>query len=408
MYLILSGSISMYKDYRQPDESRVAVLGTGDFFGEMALFLGKIPTVSALASSEAVLLIINQENLLYFFTREPQAMFALAKTLCIRLDYLGDSGAGIYLAAEESESAEAENAAAPLEPAEQQENLAAAPAVEAPEPEASDPLPDPEPPAAEIPPLAALVTSAPTLFPEGHKLGQYHLALTPDPKYVYEKSVICPICEHSFKSYAVRRSRMIAERTERDLRVIYKGVEPLYYDVITCPKCWYSALSESFKNAASIHRATINETMLPYKAEMGLNFGLQQDEIALFAGYYLALLCLPVCFAGQYILNGKLWMKLSRLYADGQDEEMQRYAAKKALTAYQAAYEKSRVPAKSVQQLCYIIGELSYMFDDPLTARRYFFLAKTDKNGNQFVGNLAEDRLEDIKAEEKQKREAEE
>jgi hypothetical protein len=55
-----------------------------------------------------------------------------------------------------------------------------------------------------------------------------------------------------------------------------------------------------------------------------------------------------------------------------------------------------------MQQLCYIRGELSHRSGELIAARRYFFLAKTDKEGNNALRWQAEDRLEEIKQEEAQ------
>jgi uncharacterized protein (DUF2225 family) len=270
------------------------------------------------------------------------------------------------------------------------------PASGAPSPETDAPKPGPPRAETASPPH---FSGAPSLFPSGHRLSGYHLPLTPrDAKYVYEKNIACPVCEHTFKAYALRSSRLVAERTEYDLRVRYKGVEPLYYDVVTCPKCWYSALADVFQHTGRrVRQAELDALMLPHKAEIGLNFGLIEDTATLFAGYYLALTCLPACFTEPRLLAGKLWLKLSRLYNDCGDEAMKRYAESNALAAYKAAYEKSRVPAKQMQQLCYIIGELCAAEGDADAARRYFFLAKTEKDGTQVIRRYAEDRLEKLK-----------
>jgi uncharacterized protein (DUF2225 family) len=246
--------------------------------------------------------------------------------------------------------------------------------------------------------------TVPSLFPAGHKMEMYHLPLaSADKKYIYEKNIVCPVCGHAFKAYTVRLSRLVSEGMDRDLRVRYRGVEPLYYDVITCPKCWYSALVQVFKEVGARRRSTIDEMMLPFKAEMGLHFGLIQDTVTLFAGYYLALCCLPICFAGQPLLAGQLWLRLRRLYGDCGDGAMQRHAARQALAAYQEAYETSYIPAGQMQQLYYIIGELSAAEGGASAARRYFFLAKTNKDGNQVIRRYAEDRLEELKAEQPSK-----
>ncbi|MDR0671918.1 MAG: DUF2225 domain-containing protein [Oscillospiraceae bacterium] len=383
MYLLLSGSVGLYGAYHGPEESRAAaVLSAGDFFGERALLLDRTPVLTAVALTPTVLLSVGQENMTLFCQRAPEAVHALLKALCRRLSSLDDAGDGVAVSP-------------PLRP-----DTAPAP-VRAPD---DAPAPDAGAVGAEAePPASGAITpsrfwTVPSLFPPGHRMEAYHLPLTlADKKYIYEKNIVCPVCGHAFKAYTVRLSRLVSEGMDRDLRVRYQGVEPLYYDVITCPKCWYSALLQVFKEVGARRRSAIDELMLPYKAEMGLHFGLIQDTVTLFAGYYLALCCLPVCFAGQPLLAGQLWLRLSRLYSDCGDGAMKRHAAGRALAAYQEAYETSYIPAKQTQQLYYIIGELNAAEGNTTAARRYFFLAKTDKDGNQIIRRHAEDRLEELK-----------
>jgi uncharacterized protein (DUF2225 family) len=396
MYRVLSGQVGLYHNGQQPEGTPAAILEAGACFGEGALLFGQTCSDTAVALSDTALLAISLSTLEQFCREDPATVIDLIKAL----------RAPTYAAYSQPTG---HDEPAP-EPA-----FAAEPAVPATEVAAPEPVSPAiaeaktSPPADESPDVWTTDCAAlPSLFPAGHQLYHYQLPVEQvDTKYIYERAAICPVCGQSFKTCALRHSRLVVERMDTNLRNRYKGVEPMYYDVVTCPKCWYSALDDVFKTAAAANRKreAIDEMMLPYKAEMGLNFGLTRDTMTIFAGYYLALRCLPVCFAGQPLLSGKLWMKLSHLYADCHDENMRHYAARKALAAYQSAYETAHVPPKQVQQLCYIIGELSRQFHDATTARRYLFLAKTEKEGSQVIRRYAEDRLEDIKAAEAAKRE---
>ncbi|MDR1157445.1 MAG: DUF2225 domain-containing protein [Oscillospiraceae bacterium] len=386
MYLLLNGRVGLYRAHRSPKEHRTAVLGAGDFFGERALLLGQTSALTAVALTPAVLLAVGPESMPSFCRHAPEAVCALLKALCRRLASLDDAGDGVSVSPPLRLDTAVTSKAAPTATA-----IVAATGVQtdAVEAESSgDGTITPSP-----------FWSVPSLFPAGHRMEAYRLPLTPvDKKYVYEKNIVCPVCEHAFKAYTVRLSRLVSDGMDRDLRVRYQGVEPLYYDVITCPKCWYSALVHVFKEVGARRRAAVDEMMLPFKAEMGLHFGLIQDTVTLFAGYYLALRCLPVCFTGQPLLAGQLWLRLRRLYSDCGDAAMQRHAASQALAVYQEAYETSYIPAKQMQQLCYILGELNAAESNTAAARRYLFLAKTNKDGNQVIRRHAEDRLEELKA----------
>jgi len=358
LYILLQGSALAHTDARPNKKTQFITYKTGDFFGEAALFFGQIPTMSVVATEEVVALVIDREYAGKFFGAYPEAAIDFVGELCRRI-----------------------GSSPPLPPA-----LA--------NPETAQPQ-VPSPPSAPAKP-AALHSPQPivasSLFPEGH--AHHELAITnADKEYLFTKNFTCPICSHSFKRLAVKTSKLISEHTDSDLRVHYVGIEPLYYDVITCPHCWYSALTEMFKDGVS-SKAKLDQLIKPYKEQLPLQLGEDLDSLTVFAGYYLAITCAPKCFRKYDAILGKLWIKLSRLYDDCQNEKMTLYTTEQALKGYMGAYEKSDMPPKQNQQLFYIIGELSLRLNDLPNARRFFFQAKTYRDGSPVLKRQAEDRIE--------------
>ncbi|MDD6328520.1 MAG: DUF2225 domain-containing protein [Lachnospiraceae bacterium] len=73
---------------------------------------------------------------------------------------------------------------------------------------------------------------------------------TPEEKEkdaIYDKQFTCPVCDQRFTSKVVRAGKLkLSDKKDTDLRPIYEDVDPIKYDVITCDKCGYSALSRYF------------------------------------------------------------------------------------------------------------------------------------------------------------------
>jgi len=74
--------------------------------------------------------------------------------------------------------------------------------------------------------------------------------------FFQKNDTVCPVCEHKFKKEELRvgGGRLIAGPLGNDLRRYYEAskkfgdVYPLIYYVITCPGCYYSALTTDFLN----------------------------------------------------------------------------------------------------------------------------------------------------------------
>ena len=262
--------------------------------------------------------------------------------------------------------------------------------VSAPEAEAPTPAPAPAPAAPEV--MAETVTTERAeLFLEGH--GIYDLGMDNNSPLLYQKSLTCPMCAHGFKAPAVRTSKLVAERTDSDLRVHYAGIEPLHYEAITCPKCWYSALLDQFEEADRSPSKRFFEEMLQLREGLPLDFAEPPDSVSVFASYYLALRCAPLCFYRHETLLPRLWVKLGRLYEDCGDTALWNLCCERALEAYLYIYGHTDVPPAQLQQICYMLGELNMRLGRTREARRFFFEAKTDPMGTPAVKRMADQRL---------------
>ena len=80
-----------------------------------------------------------------------------------------------------------------------------------------------------------------------------------DKDCVFQKSYTCPICDSKFKNLTVKQGKARMESSDIDLKINYKGIEPLKYDVILCPVCGYAALERYFDRVSVFQRKNIIE-----------------------------------------------------------------------------------------------------------------------------------------------------
>lgn len=386
MIVVLKGDVGVFKNYRKQNEEMIATIGPGDFFGETALLLEKSAPFTTVALSDVIALPINRLTAVSFIRDEPDMAYELMKAMCGRLDRVG--------AAYEKLSGRLWVDADSL-PREPSAAVQPAKAPEAPPaPPVTAPSPAPAPACADAAPAAPSPTGS-SLFPEGH--GCYRLPLeNEDRALMMEKSHTCPICKKEFKTMAVRTSKLVVDRVDSDMRSRYKGVEPLYYDVVTCPNCLYSAMSDMF-NSPDYSKIEPLKELQGLKGEVESMFSAPVDAFSVFAGYYLALLCAPKCFAAHQMAAAKLLVKLGRVYQDCGDAKMEEQTAKRALDSYMYIYLNEKSTPAMDQQLCIIIGELNLKVNDLKNARDFFFKAKTNKEGTPLLKMQAENRLADIR-----------
>lgn len=376
MYILLQGNVALLD---QKDNKIMTTVGPGEFFGDTVAFLENSPPFISIAINDVIALPIDASTAMDFIAQEPALTYELIKSMCLRFDQLN--------AAYETLCGHQWVDPNPLP-------------IEAP---TSEVQPSQEPiqkPAAQAPkaePPCSPSNPAFSLFPAGHK-GNYELNLpNADREHLMDKEHICPICNSKFRALKVKSSKLVLVGTSNDMRRQYQDIEPTYYEVVTCPHCLYSALATMF-DKPDIKKGVQLNPLKNIKDNTTISFGDHPDTSAIFAEYYLALFCVDKCFAQPQLAQAKLLIKLSWIYHDCNDEQMEAETTKQALDAYMNAYLQLNMPAEQEQQLCMIIGELNFKLGNSRSAREFYLKAKINRSGTNVLKRKAEDRLEDIKA----------
>lgn len=81
--------------------------------------------------------------------------------------------------------------------------------------------------------------------------------------FLFDKSFTCPVCEHTFKSKAVKTGKNKLLSVDMDLRPKYKDVDALKYDSIVCDKCGYAALTRYFTTVTEAQAKLISSKITP-------------------------------------------------------------------------------------------------------------------------------------------------
>jgi uncharacterized protein (DUF2225 family) len=315
MFILLQGGASVYKNHGKFNQQEITILRLGGFYGENCLFLNRETTGSLVATSDSVIMAVNEKNYAEAFSRQPDLAFSMIGQLVRRLDSANKT---IDQMNSKDKSGVIDTGFSKSE-----------------------------------------------LFPPTH--GAYTLALTNEKsEFVFKNAMTCPLCGAKFETLSILTSRLRREGTDRDLRVRYIGVEPMHYDIVSCPECLYSAPVDIFPNAARKFENAVRTELGRFAGQGLVKPGMARDSATVFAGYYLAIRSVPICFDEFQTIVGGLWQKLSRLYMDVGNEELYLFASDNAAKNYD-------------------------------NARNFFYQAKINRQGTPVMVQQADRRLEDIK-----------
>lgn len=197
--------------------------------------------------------------------------------------------------------------------------------------------------------------------------------------YIYSKIHTCPVCNMEFDNWALRTSKLRLNGTDLDLRPLYEPFDPLYYDVVMCPYCGYSAMNNYFYNLIASKEDIIREMVSP-------NFVYREypmicsENIAI-KRYLVALLC-TLAKGAKNSERAHLCLKLSWINRDKKDIEQELLFQRYALAGFKAAHQEEEFPICGMDEpaVMYLLGELSRRAGDSDEAQRYISRALSARN----------------------------
>ena len=78
--------------------------------------------------------------------------------------------------------------------------------------------------------------------------------------FLFDKSYTCVVCDKTFESRTVKSAKVRRVGADRDLRPKYLYIDPLKYEVVSCPYCGYSAPNKYFGHLSTLQIKFVKES----------------------------------------------------------------------------------------------------------------------------------------------------
>ena len=85
LHIVVEGGVRVVVLSPAGDEATIALLGPGEFVGDLALLDGRVRSASAIASQPTRTLVVTRANFRRWLTQRPRAALALLETLSLRV-----------------------------------------------------------------------------------------------------------------------------------------------------------------------------------------------------------------------------------------------------------------------------------------------------------------------------------
>lgn len=200
-----------------------------------------------------------------------------------------------------------------------------------------------------------------------------------EEEVLFDKTYECPVCYGTIKERTLRTGKVKLLHTDMDLRPVYEKMEPLKYDVITCPHCGYAVLTRYFQGLTSMQIKEVKE-------KISKSFKSSDEKKATYT-YEEAIERYKLCLVNTIVKHGKASEKayiclkggwLVRSMMENMDADDADYAAKRkeareqereflrnALEGFIAARQSESYPMAGMDEITveYLIAVLAMEFE---------------------------------------------
>ncbi len=214
---------------------------------------------------------------------------------------------------------------------------------------------------------------------------------------IYEKEIICPVCENRFKAKAVKISAPRMVKKDSDFFIRYENINPYFYDVWLCNICGYAAMKIDFERIKGYQIERVQkEISMKWK---GKSYPDVYDVNTAIERYKLSLLNYAVIDA-KASAKAMNCLKLAWMFRLIEDFYSESIFLNNALQGFNEAYYNEDFPIYGMNRYTtmYLIGELNRRLENYEESLVWLSKVVTTPAVPQKLKELARDQKDIIKA----------
>lgn len=209
----------------------------------------------------------------------------------------------------------------------------------------------------------------------------------------WKKSVECPICKNNFKALNIRSKHIKLKSRDTDLMGAYEGINPNWYDIWVCPKCFYAAFRNDYFKLILKETASFKETKEERGALVkGANFNRERNTYLALLSYQLG----ACCYSQRKNCSDKvasLFMRAAWLARENKSWSLEKDFLEKSVRNYKKSYEEETESSLGQIMVVYLIGEIERRLGNYEESLKYLSRVFDDRDGskNAEIRRLAHD-----------------
>ncbi len=207
-------------------------------------------------------------------------------------------------------------------------------------------------------------------------------------EHIFDKSVVCPVCDSHFKTKAVKSKSPRILSKDSDFFIRYNVANPYFYDVWICNNCGYAAMKSDFENLRSFRKDLVKSNVTPkwkpreYPTILDANLAIERYKLALLNAVLTKM---------PNSTKAMICLKIAWMYRFLEDSKHEPIFLSQALEAFTAAYIDEPFPIYGMQRdsFMYLIGELNRRTGNNEEALRWYSKTIVSTNSSYRIKEMA-------------------
>ena len=198
----------------------------------------------------------------------------------------------------------------------------------------------------------------------------------------WEKDFECQFCGNSFSQVRVFSSAIMVESRDEDLKPNYRGVNALYYQLVTCPECYLTIFERDFGKLVipDDKKDKVELVLKNAKKQFGeLNLGNERTVDDAIKQFSIAAAIYTVISHKRDAAEA--YLKLAWLFREKGDKKQELIALGKALKLFEDYYRGDIVKDEEEPMILFYLGEINKLLGNRREAVRWFSILSNKYRG---------------------------
>jgi len=187
----------------------------------------------------------------------------------------------------------------------------------------------------------------------------------------WEKEFTCPFCGHRFKKKMVFFDAVKIKSRDIDLKPIFEDVNPMLYEVVTCPNCYFSAFDRDFETI-KIKGEETEKKLKKLLEEARKKIKIKDEETPTEAIKRYALSGIVYSVLNQRKKVAISYLKIAWLFREmGKPEDEKRYL-ERALREFENHFKYDSYEESDEPMILFYLGVLNQILGNRKEAARWY------------------------------------